>query len=258
MKHVFKTDFNRSFLTPRFLLSVFAMFLIWELNSKRFQIYDDVLYLFIHIWGRSITPLLAMVVTAFPYAGSYNEDTENNFLRYSLLRTSITKYICSKIIACFLSGFFVFVLGTTFFLLFKCFQTPLISQNSVSVANFKPYSCFGWLLPTHATAYIAVQIFLSGIYCAGTSTLSLALSSLLQSSYSVFTLPFLLHFFLFYLFSKISVQFPFLCVERIFDSSTATYTSNPFLLLAYAVFITFLIILTSWHILYKKLKGVFT
>lgn len=50
--NVLKADFNRVFKGWRFPLAVVLMFLVWELNSKRFVNSQDVLYLFIHVWGK--------------------------------------------------------------------------------------------------------------------------------------------------------------------------------------------------------------
>lgn len=74
MAHVIRTDMIRALKGWRFPLAVVLMYLVWELNSKRFVNSQDVIYLFIHVWGRSITPLLAMVVTSVAYVFSYCED----------------------------------------------------------------------------------------------------------------------------------------------------------------------------------------
>lgn len=102
MKTFIKTDIKRAFFNFRFVVSFILLFLVWEINSKRFTVYDDALYLFIHIWGRSTTSLLSMAITSFAYAGSYTEDVEGNILKYIIMRIGIKKYIISKILACFL------------------------------------------------------------------------------------------------------------------------------------------------------------
>ena len=81
MKNIIKTDFKRALKGAKFPLAIILMFFVWEFNSKRFADSQDVLYLFVHVWGRSITPLLAMIVTSTVYVTSYCEDTENHFLR---------------------------------------------------------------------------------------------------------------------------------------------------------------------------------
>ena len=106
MKTFIKTDIKRAFFNFRFVVSFILLFLVWEINSKRFTVYDDALYLFIHIWGRSTTSLLSMAITSFAYAGSYTEDVEGNILKYIIMRIGIKKYIISKIILILFTYFF--------------------------------------------------------------------------------------------------------------------------------------------------------
>ena len=258
MKTFIKTDIKRAFFNFRFVVSFILLFLVWEINSKRFTVYDDALYLFIHIWGRSTTSLLSMAITSFAYAGSYTEDVEGNILKYIIMRIGIKKYIISKILACFFDAFFVFVIGTSLFLIKTCLRVPLVAIESLTVANFKMESCLGWLLPENTDIYILIQAFLYGLYCAGMSVIALALSTMVKNSYAIYALPFLIHFVLFYIFSRISVEVPILSVERIFDSSTVTYTKNPVFLIGYAIFVTGIFIIAGYELMYKRLKGEFS
>lgn len=67
MKSILKADLSRAFKNWKFPLAVFLMFLVWELNSKRFEQKEDVLYLFINVWGRSITYLMAILISSIPF-----------------------------------------------------------------------------------------------------------------------------------------------------------------------------------------------
>ena len=258
MKNVIKTDFNRALKNWRFPLAIVLMFLVWEGNSKRFTPNsEDVLYLFIHVWGRSTTPLLAMVVTAVPYVSSYCEDVEGHFLRYSIKRVGIRNYVMSKLLAVFCTSFLVVVAGSTLFLARQSIELPLAAANSIAVENFKPESCFGWLLPEHTVLYMSVQLFLDGLYCGAMSVLALALSTFVRNSYGVFAIPFLLNYVFIYLFSRISADYPMLYLERIYNSAAGTYTDHPVLLIAYAVFVTLLLSAVGCLVMWKKIKGEF-
>ncbi|MDO4340539.1 MAG: hypothetical protein Q4C91_21035 [Eubacteriales bacterium] len=257
MVDVIKTDFGRALKSWRFPLAVVLMFLVWELNSKRFVHSQDVLYLFVHVWGRSITPLLAMVVTSLVYVSSYCEDVENHFLRYCIKRTGIRKYIMSKLLVVFCTSFMVVVLGSILFIVRQRIDLPLAAADSITVQNFKPESCFGWLLPEHTAAYMAVQLFMDGLYCASMSMLALALSTFVRNSHAVFALPFLLNYFFMFLFSRLAPEFPMLYVEQIYNSAISTYTDSPVILIAYAIFVTLLFAAVSWTIMLKKTEGEF-
>lgn len=261
---VLKTDFSRAFLGWRFPLAVFLMFLAWELNSRRFQVKEDVLYLFIHVWRRSTTSLLAIVITSAAYLASFCEDSENHFLRYAVMRTGVRRYVLSKVITCFCSSFLVLFLGTVLFLVYQSFHLPLTAEESVAVMNFKPMTCLGWMLPEHIVIFLGIQTFLHGLMCGGMCVLALAFSTFIRNSYGVYMIPFLLNycfyyvfnFFFCYIFTDAPELRPMFNIEEIYDC-VITYTENPLRLLSYAVFVTFLFVVTGYEIMYKKLKGEF-
>ena len=66
MGAVLKAEIKRAFTGIRFPAAAAIIFLILELNSLRFREAEDILYLFIHTWGRSVTPLLAMARVCAP------------------------------------------------------------------------------------------------------------------------------------------------------------------------------------------------
>ena len=90
MKNIIKTDFKRALKGAKFPLAIILMFFVWEFNSKRFADSQDVLYLFVHVWGRSITPLLAMIVTSTVYVTSGKSFFE---MQYSESRNQKVCYI---------------------------------------------------------------------------------------------------------------------------------------------------------------------
>ena len=264
LPNALKTDFSRAFLSWRFLLAVFLMFLTWELNSRRFQFKDDVLYLFVHVWRRSTTSLLAMVITSAVYLSSFCEDAENHFLRYAVMRTGVARYVLSKVITCFCSSFLVLFLGTFLFIVCQSFHLPLTAAESITVMNFKPLTCLGWMLPEHILLFLGIQTFLHGLMCGGMCVLALAFSTFIRNSYGVYVIPFLLNYcfsyvvvyFFGYIFTSAPGLRPLFNIEEIYDC-VITYTEHPPLLLSYAVFVTFLFLLTGYAIMYKKLKGEF-
>lgn len=256
LKNIMKTDFSRAFISLRFPLAVFLMYLVWDLNSKRFGNPEDVLYLFIHTWARSITYLLAMAVSAVVYTTSYCEDIEHNFLRYSILRTSVSKYVLSKVLTCFCGAFCTVFLGTIIFLTVKCLTLPLTAPESIAILNFQSESCFGNLLSEHTMQFLLLQTTLNSLACGGLSALALAFSTFIKNSYGVFAIPFLLHYCFFYLFDRISTRYPIFSVYKIFDCVN-TYTNNSVFFLFYAFFVTFIFMLSSYGIMYRKVKGDF-
>lgn len=92
MKSIIKTDFSRAFINWKFPLAILLMFLVWDLNSKRFGLREDILFYFINVWGRSITYLMAILISTIPFLSAHIEEKENHFLRYAILRTGVWKY----------------------------------------------------------------------------------------------------------------------------------------------------------------------
>lgn len=84
-----KADLYRVLHSYRFPAAVMLIFLIWEINCRRFEVVQDVMYVFIYTKGLSITTLLAMVVTPYVFSGAYCEDRENHAMRYLLMRSTL-------------------------------------------------------------------------------------------------------------------------------------------------------------------------
>ena len=258
MKNVIKTDLKRALFHWRFFLVIILIYFVWEFNSRRFSVYDDVLYLFIHVWGRSITPLLCLVITSFVYVASYCEDLEGGFLRYNVIRIGTFRYTVSKLVICFITSFLSMALGTFLFLALKSGDLPLVAKDSISVLNFKGLNCLGALLPDRILLFMGIQICLHGLYCASMGVLSLALSTFIKNSYGVYVLPFLLNYCFFYMFSELSAKYPMLCIEVIYNSSSATYTDHPVVLIGYAILITAIFTALSYYVMHKRIRREFT
>lgn len=80
MKSIIKTDFSRAFINWKFPLAILLMFLVWDLNSKRFGPREDVLFYFINVWGRSITYLMAILISTIPFfICTYRKKKKNSF-----------------------------------------------------------------------------------------------------------------------------------------------------------------------------------
>ena len=253
MKNVLKADFVRAFKGWRFWSAGALMFLMWELNSRRFQWKDDVLYLFVHVWGRSITSLMAMVISAMVFSFSYCEDGEMNFRRYCLLRTEAGKYTKSKICACFCGSFAVTVLGTAAFLWRQSFVLPLIADNSYTIENFRNLSCFGRLLSDHPVCFILLQMAMHGMFCGGMSVLTLAFSTFVQSAYGVFIIPFLLHYCFYYMLAKPFPSFHIFNMWDVFFCLT-TYTDSPAVFLRNVFLVTAVFVLAGYGIMLWRVR----
>ena len=256
MKSIIKTDFSRAFINWKFPLAILLMFLVWDLNSKRFGLREDVLFYFINVWGRSITYLMAILISTIPFLSAHIEEKENHFLRYAILRTGVWKYVCSKLIVCFISAFSVCVLGTALFLIKQSFYVPFLAENSVTLDNFAPMSCFCGLMISHIKVAFMIQTILYGMLCGSMGVLTMAFSAYIDNSFEIYVIPFLLYYCFYFLFAGFFKYCPMLSIEHIYEA-IGCYTKNPVLFFSYAFFITICFGIVGGRLMYRKMKGEF-
>ena len=225
MKSIIKTDFSRAFINWKFPLAILLMFLVWDLNSKRFGLREDVLFYFINVWGRSITYLMAILISTIPFLSAHIEEKENHILRYAILRTGVWKYVCSKLIVCFISAFSVCVLGTALFLIKQSFYVPFLAENS-------------------------------GMLCGSMGVLTMAFSAYIDNSFEIYVIPFLLYYCFYFLFAGFFKYCPMLSIEHIYEA-IGCYTKNPVLFFSYAFFITICFGIVGGRLMYRKMTGEF-
>lgn len=256
MKEILKTDLSRAFKNWKFPLAVFLMFLVWELNSKRFGEKEDVLFFFINVWGRSITYLMAILVSSIPFLSAHMEEKECHFLRYSILRTGVKKYVCSKLIVCFLSACAVCVLGTVLFLVKQSSTLPFVAPDSVTLENFAPMSCLSNLMIEHTGLVVGIQTGLYGILCGIMCVLSMTFSAYIHHSFGIYMIPFLLYYCFYYIFAGFFHDYPMLCIESIYEGIHC-YTKNPMIFFSYVCFATVCLGGIGGALMYRKVKGEF-
>ena len=256
MKSILKADLSRAFKNWKFPLAVFLMFLVWELNSKRFEQKEDVLYLFINVWGRSITYLMAILISSIPFLSAHMEEKENHFLRYSILRRGVKKYVCSKLVVSFLSAFSICVLGTLVFLLKEMCLIPFVAQESFTLENFAPMSCLSDLMIKHTGLVVAIQTVLYGVLCGVMCVLSMTFSTYIHQSLGIYMIPFLLYYCFYYIFAGFFQNYPMLCIESVYECMHC-YTKDPVIFFSYACFATICLGSFGGILMYRKVKGEF-
>ena len=254
MYRAIKSDLKRGILSYRFLFALFCMFLVWELNRRRFEIHpgEDLLYLYIHTRGRTLMSLLSLVVTAIPCTSFLCEDYENRMINYSIVRSGVNSYIIAKMITVFISAFLIMFLGSFLFLLWGNLSLPLIVENSLAVTNFGKMGCSGYLLPEYAWLYIWIQVVMDGLQCASMAVLAMAGSVFLNHSHAVLIFPFVFNYFFYYLFSRNGMP-TWLSIEFIYNTSAGTYSESLVFIIGYAILITILFVVFSFSILKWRL-----
>ncbi len=275
MGAVLKAEIKRAFTGIRFPAAAAIIFLILELNSLRFREAEDILYLFIHTWGRSVTPLLAMAAAALAGSGLLNEDRDGRLVSYAVLRAGRQGYAAAKASACFLGAAGAFFLGDAAFLLFRMRELPVahgykkgldtdaafllfrmrelpvLAGGSLALANFAPVTAFGSLMAGHTGLHLVLQGALYALYCGSAAVLAMGISAWCSDTRAVYAAPFFIHFVLFYVFSREAVVLPCLSVERIYDICTVSWTGNRVLFLSWALLVSGLMAGTGAVLVFK-------
>ena len=116
---------------------------------------------------------MAILISSIPFLSAHMEEKENHFLRYSILRTGVKKYVSSSLVVSFLSAFSICVLGTLVFLLKEMCLIPFVAQESFTLENFAPMSCLSDLMIKHTGLVVAIQTVLYGVLCGVMCVLSI-------------------------------------------------------------------------------------
>ena len=237
MGAVLKAEMKRAFTGIRFPAAALFVFLVMEANSRRFREAQDILYLFIHTWGRSVTPLLAVTASGRAGSGLLNEDREGRLLPYAVIKAGRGAYASAKAAACFSSVSAAFLLGDAVFLLVRMRELPILAEGSLALENFAPMTVFGGLMAAHTGLHLLLQGALYALYCGSAGVLAMGVSAWCADTRAVYAAPFFIHFVLFYVFAREAVAQPWLSVERIYDICTLSWTGSrtAFLFWAFAV-----------------------
>ena len=102
-----RMDLRRAFLSRSFLISTLGMaaiyfYIVFNEISHGTSVVS--VYYFNILMKASDFSLLALLICAVPYAASFCEDWNNQFIRPSCIRSSADHYCASKVLVCALSG----------------------------------------------------------------------------------------------------------------------------------------------------------
>lgn len=76
--------------------------------------------------------MIAYAFCASAFAAVFCEDLENKYLRYSIGRGNLKKYVLSKVIVIYVSSIITMILGTLLFVMYLRLQLPWTSDLATS------------------------------------------------------------------------------------------------------------------------------
>lgn len=165
--------------------------------------------------------------------------------------------VCLFQIDCmFYIGIFRVCSWNSSFLIKQSFYVPFLAENSVTLDNFAPMSCFCGLMISHIKVAVMIQTILYGMLCGSMGVLTMAFSAYINNSFEIYVIPFLLYYCFYFLFAGFFKYCPMLSIEHIYEA-IGCYTKNPVLFFSYAFFITICFGIVGGRVMYRKMKGEF-
>jgi hypothetical protein len=129
-----RMDLRRAFLSRSFLLSTLGMAAVYLyiVFSELITVHSGSVYYLNMCMDSSDFSMLALLFCAVPYATSFCEDWNNQFVRPSCIRSGPGKYCASKIFVCAFSGGGTIVLAHILVWLILALKFPLFKVGDHS------------------------------------------------------------------------------------------------------------------------------
>lgn len=141
------------------------------------------------------------ILCALPYTASFIDDVKSGFIKEYLPRTTVSRYIAGKAMACAVSGGLVLALGI--FIAYGFAALLFLPMEAFPPADAETPNYFGNLMET------ALMFFASGAFW---SLVGLTFATLTNSKYMAYASPFVLFYVLIILyeryFDKLFVLYP--------------------------------------------------
>lgn len=190
---VLRMDLCRGFASFGFLAAALSMCLaLFSNSSTEVRMLEtgltDVLYLYnvAHIQSFSV---LYVIFAALPYATSFCVDWNHQFIRSTVIRTSVEKYGFSKVTACALSGGAAIALGELLFIFLLRLNLPLVNTQNPVFENITSLFLGSLLTTGHFAAYFAARILVVSAAAAVFAVLALMISTFITNVFVTLGFP---------------------------------------------------------------------
>lgn len=211
--NILKIDFKRAFFSKSMLFSILigltavgiGMYMeplrsaleLYASNptditeTQKFDlIYNSLNKVSLWTFAHYIYPLIMPLLCCIPFASIYIQDKNSGFNRFIIIRKSYKKYLSSRIIITFLSGFFtIFIIGCISYIFML-----LLDSGEIHRSFFLEDTLFSSIYNTNfdlfAFVYILISSLMGGIY----ALLGLAVSSITNSKLVATIFPFIFYY----------------------------------------------------------------
>ncbi|MDR2043878.1 MAG: hypothetical protein LBQ15_05825 [Clostridium sp.] len=191
-----KMDAYRLWHSKRILAGTLLTYAALMFNSFLWGRSLDVLLLYFGIRTFSTFVLVYLGCTV-PFAASLAEDLEHKFLLPQLIRGSVPRYVCSKVLLTFGSSVLCMAGGTLLFVGTYRFRYPLCDPTTGIFDYYLQADFVGGLLETgHYAAYFVASACFTGMLGGLLALLSMCLSLFVRNKLLVVSFPMIGHYFM--------------------------------------------------------------
>lgn len=231
------------FSSPLFYLSIIGITAtcfvsIWErvsISEPRIT----VVYCFDIFIGLTMFKKLAVLFAAIPYVSSFCSDWKYQYIKPVVIRTGVKRYIWSKIITCFVSGFLTVFIGLILFILFLSLQMPMFPSQNIDQAIYPPFAPLAE--GNFPVLFLLAQSFIFSMSAALWVVVGLALSAFIPIHFVAIATPVIAS----YLLEQLSQYLPAWLNLYYLTSSTDVIHQGPLISFVYFCFIFILFALLA-------------
>lgn len=168
---------------------------VMNIESKRRLIGNSLNKVTLWNFGTYFYPFIMPLICCIPFTVSYLKDKKTGFSKYIIIRTSYKKYIFSKIISIFLSGFLsVFITTIVFIMLISIIDS---GENFRSLYNDQAF--LGNLYRNNFNLYVFIYSLISGLFGGVYSIMGVGISTLIDNELLAVVSPFVFYYLCIYL-----------------------------------------------------------
>ncbi|MCJ7840774.1 hypothetical protein MUB24_07615 [Lederbergia sp. NSJ-179] len=177
--------------SPAFYLSIIGVTVlcfisVWDELDAMGPAYGVYYYFDIFI-GLTMFKKLVVLFAALPYVASFCSDWKYQYLKPVVIRTGAKRYVWSKVITCFLSGFLTVFIGVLLFCLLLLLKMPLFpSEDLENIISplFSPLAEGAFPL-----LVVLAESFIFSLAAALWTVVGLAVSAFIPSHFVAVTTP---------------------------------------------------------------------
>lgn len=196
----FLNELKRTFTTKRFLFIIFLSLIIYFLgilNDLKFGHDTGILY-FMWLTRDTFSGILAPILAALPYSGSFSLERNQNILPYILIRVPKKYYIIAKIFITPLAGGVAITLPYLIFSVILSIFFPIKPLENILCP-------LGHLAKTNPNLYILWLFSLTFLFGITYSLVGLAASTFFKQTFFSFIIPLILYIFPTFIFSFLNI-----------------------------------------------------